>query len=432
MAELFPCPNPRCFHWNPAGRKKCYACQEDLSGTEGLADAGAGRGLTWLIVAAVVVGGGLLAWVMFRPSGEHGTKTAASSTEDGGTEGPLEIATLNVQEGSYAAYSPFAVTGKASKPIASVTLNGNPGLVEGATSFSGEVALVEGANQVEVVVTDASNATTSKTVTVYHHPWALPDGLSFAGVNFRGFETYKSSKDEALLVLVPDGSFQMGSERGDADEKPVHQVTVSAYFIDAMPVTNAQYAKFVAAAGRPAPPAPDYDATYFETKLDHPVVNVSYDDAKAYAEWAGRRLPTEAEWERAARGPVAGAYPWGDEVPSETSGHCNLKGEGDGFAQTSPVGHFTKGASAYGILDAAGNVWQWTGDWYAPGFYVVSDEQDPTGPEAGSQRVLRGGAFTSGPDDVRSTNRYPRSPKDRPSNVGFRTAVAFASEAPTP
>jgi serine/threonine-protein kinase len=171
----------------------------------------------------------------------------------------------------------------------------------------------------------------------------------------------------------------MGSPDGYEDERAVHEVRLDAFWIDRTLVTNSQYIDCVVAGGCTSPledvphhfGRPGYS--------DYPVVNVSWDQAQAYCAWAGRRLPTEAEWERAARGDDGRLYPWGNESP--TCKHGNFKECDNGLM---PVGSFELGASPYGALDMAGNVWEWVGDWYSPSYYSISPLDNPTGAVNGS------------------------------------------------
>lgn len=199
---------------------------------------------------------------------------------------------------------------------------------------------------------------------------------------------YITGKDGAEMVLIPAGEFQMGSVDGFDDEKPVHTVYVDAFYMDVYEVTNALYKKFVDATGHSAPECRD-NSTY--NAPEQPVVGVSWHDAIAYAEWSGKRLPTEAEWEKAARGGLkAKKYPWGDKL---THGDANYSGTGgkDRWDGTSPVGSFS--ANGYGLYDMAGNVYEWCADWYDSGYYSASPERNPTGPSSGTGRVLRGGSW---------------------------------------
>jgi formylglycine-generating enzyme required for sulfatase activity len=235
------------------------------------------------------------------------------------------------------------------------------------------------------------------------------------------------------MVKIPVGVFKMGStERGE--EKPVHEVFLGEYCMDKYPVTNAQYRKFCDATGRDYPPDPSFSGLpdYLNKNPDYPVVNVSWEDARAYCEWAGKRLPTEAEWEKAARGQDGRKYPWGNAEPDGTQCNYADKRSGfswadetvdDGFAQTSPVKHYPAGASPYGVMDMAGNIWEWCNDWYAADYYKKSPVEDPKGPDSGSYRVLRGGSWFNFPVGLRCAFRHRFLPSYRDGGIGFRCAV---------
>ena len=238
-------------------------------------------------------------------------------------------------------------------------------------------------------------------------------------------------EDDTPMVLIPAGEFQMGDafSEGGTDERPIHTVYVDAFYIDTYEVTNAQYRRFVQATGHRAPEGFGYVngewlsgfKPWLDESLngdDQPVVCVSWADAKAYCEWAGKRLPTEAEWEKAARGGLVGKkFPWGDEDPDDTQ--CNFvdRNADDG---TSPVGSFTP--NGHGLHDMAGNVWEWCSDWYDPGYYSESPKENPTGPSSGSSRVLRGGSWNLNSYYMRVSFRFPGVPKYSNNFVGFRCA----------
>jgi formylglycine-generating enzyme required for sulfatase activity len=185
------------------------------------------------------------------------------------------------------------------------------------------------------------------------------------------------------MVYVPGAEVALGSPL-DVDENPVRTVRLRPFFIDIHPVTNAAYAEFVAATAHRAPK--HWDAGRLPRGLeDHPVVWLSWFDAAAYAEWAGKRLPTEDEWEYAARGTDGREFPWGSDFAPE---RCNCRAAG--IASTSPVGSHPLGASPCGCHDMAGNVWEWTASWH--------DETE-------RRRILRGGSWGSGPMSVRACYR---------------------------
>ena len=243
------------------------------------------------------------------------------------------------------------------------------------------------------------------------------------------------------MVYVPAGEFIMGSTTADidamleacpdcerewyADEQPVHTVYLDGYYIDRTEVTNAQYAACVAAGGCSAPEASSSytrDSYYGNaTYEDYPVIYVSWHDAEAYCGWAGKRLPTEAEWEKAARGPSTGSgqartYPWGEGISCDQANWRACVGD------TSEVGSYPGGASPYGALDMAGNVWEWVADWYDSGYYGSSPAANPAGPSYGDSKVLRGGSWLDNEWLVRAAYRVGVDPSIRGSDVGFRCA----------
>ena len=225
-------------------------------------------------------------------------------------------------------------------------------------------------------------------------------------------------------VHVPLGSFLMGSEAGAADEKPVHRVTVSAFVMDRDEVTNARYQACVAKGACTAPTLPSSStrARYFDDPAfaDYPVIFVSWMQARAFCAFAGGRLPTEAEWERAAAGSDAPrTYPWGDSPPD-----CAKANYAPCVGDTDRVGRRLAGQSPYGALDMAGNVWEWTADWYDAAYYRTSPSQDPSGPATGSLKVMRGGCWASGESTLRTTCRKASLPASWAPNVGFRCVYA--------
>ena len=226
-------------------------------------------------------------------------------------------------------------------------------------------------------------------------------------------------QDGAEMILIPAGEFIMGSPEGEGgdNEHPQHTMFLDAFYIDKYEVTNAQYKQFMDARGRKAPKYWD-DGKY--NQPNQPVVGVTWHDAVAYAKWAGKRLPTEAEWEKAARGTDGRKYPWGNEWDSSK---CNSGFDGDGYKGIAPVGNFHDGASPYGVMNMAGNVWEWVADWYDEDYYSRSPQQNPKGPDSGSSRVLRGGSwYGANQADLRCAYRYGYGPGLRYFFRGFRCA----------
>jgi len=259
-----------------------------------------------------------------------------------------------------------------------------------------------------------------------------PDERSFPGTLRRTQDRILIRVDnnqEMAFVRIPAGEFRMGSDdRQDAqtqpDEHPHHPVNLPEYWLGQTPVTQAQYAAFVQDT-RHAAPAGWQNNRPPENKLNHPVVQVSWHDAVAYCAWLSEltrqlvRLPTEAEWEKAARGTDQRLYPWGNQAPAAK--HCN---HGVHVRDTTPVGQYSPlGDSPYGIMDLAGNVLEWCADWYAAGYYASSPTAGPAGPNSGKFRVLRGGSWLNDAAGVRATRRYWNVPDNRYNSLGFRCVL---------
>ncbi|MBI4867074.1 MAG: SUMF1/EgtB/PvdO family nonheme iron enzyme [Candidatus Wallbacteria bacterium] len=249
-----------------------------------------------------------------------------------------------------------------------------------------------------------------------------PVTTSYAKAYQQG-EEFRNPRDGSVLVYIPGGKFRMGDERGAPHEQPVHEVVLSPYHIGLTEVTWEQYIQFCKQARHPQPARPDWC-----DRDDYPVFGVTFEDAEAYCNWAGLRLPTEAEWEYAARGDDGRLYPWGNE-PAGWDGdwraNCAGTSRGsDGFEWASPVGRLPDGASPWGCLDMAGNVAEWVADRFDPEYYLTGPARDPKGPSKGSLRVLRGGSWASAPSLVRASRRdFARSfPTFNYFNVGFRVA----------
>ena len=268
------------------------------------------------------------------------------------------------------------------------------------------------------------------------------------------------------MVLIPAGEFLMGSSEGEGayDEHPQHRVYLDVYYIDKYEVTNAQFKKFVETTGyvtdaerkgygevwnpkesgslrrfffrgvnwrrpnawrtisdNPKPYPKAWENYQLSDKMDCPVVQVSWNDAQVYAAWAGKRMQTEAEWEKAARGTDGRKWPWGNEFDLDIDGvaiHANIGSDGP-----LPVGCFPSGSSPYGAYNLAENVQEWVADWYASDYYACSSQNNPKGPETGKFRVVRGGSWKELKSyQVLSTNRAYQVPDYSSNFVGFRCA----------
>jgi sulfatase modifying factor 1 len=245
-------------------------------------------------------------------------------------------------------------------------------------------------------------------------------------------------REHASMVLIPAGSFRMGSANGSPAELPEHVVELDEFLIDATPVTNRAFARFAFASGyrteieRAGSAWAIHEGRFQNVRdlswrtyatpdrEDHPLILVTWNDAQAYCEWAGLRLPTEAEWEKATRGGLDSAtFPWGDAVPNGTQ--SNFAGIPADTPATKPVGQYRP--NGFGLHDMVGNVWQWCSDWYSDTYYAQSSVKNPAGPAMGVTKIRRGGAWNViQPFRLRCANRGAMLPSETAMNMGFRCA----------
>lgn len=232
------------------------------------------------------------------------------------------------------------------------------------------------------------------------------------------------SRDPVPMVVVPGGSFVMGSPDGVGrqDERPQRTVYVDTFAIDSVEVTNTRYLAFVKATGHRRPPNPYGDGMLiFEKGIENlPVVQVNWHDAFDYCQWAGKRLPTEAEWEKSARGTDGRRYPWGNDPPPPAQ--ANFEREWEEQNTLWPVGTTQAGQSPYGVNDLSGNAREWVSDWYGPDYYAQAPDRNPRGPEHGVLKVIRGGSWHSPLADISATARGRGGFALRTHGTGFRCA----------
>ena len=237
------------------------------------------------------------------------------------------------------------------------------------------------------------------------------------------------------MVLVPAGEFIMGSDHWSGSEKPVHTVYLDAFYIDKYEVTNAAFAEFLNEMGNQIEgvagkahwveePDPDLRVHRVDGvwradpgRENHPINEVTWFGARAFCEWRGAHLPTEAQWEKAARGTDGRTYPWGEQEPT-----CEMANFAGCFYDSVPVDSYPEWVSPYGAFNMAGNVHEWTNDWYNPDYYANSPYENPPGPESGDYKIFRGGSWFNGAYRVRTTYRYPKLPVLTYMANGFRCA----------
>ncbi|MCB0197179.1 MAG: SUMF1/EgtB/PvdO family nonheme iron enzyme [Anaerolineae bacterium] len=261
--------------------------------------------------------------------------------------------------------------------------------------------------------------------------------------------------NDSPMILIPAGPFKMGGNadvdldeclklrigREDEcqrywyeDEEPQHNVKLDTFYIDQYEVTNVQYSICVDdnVCEPPGNTASFTRDRYYNNSefADYPVIYVDWKQAKTYCEWRGARLPTEAEWEKAARGTEGMLYSWGNTFDGGLTNFCDSncdqsfsnKDYDDGYADTAPVGSYPEGVSSYGVYDVAGNVWEWVADWYDSNYYSNSPDSNPLGPTSGNERVVRGGGWSEFGNDVRTSHRFWKNPSESGNDIGFRCA----------
>ncbi len=217
------------------------------------------------------------------------------------------------------------------------------------------------------------------------------------------------------MIYIKGAEFIMVSNDGEPDESPAHKIQLETFYVDKYEVTNARYRRFLSLTKQRRRSSYTYDPVLGKDR--QPVIGIAWDDAHDFCKWAGMRLPTEAEWELAARGSAGFVYPWGYKWNSECANSVET-----GLQRPVEGGNYPLGKSPYGALDMAGNVWEWCNDYYDKSFYTQSPSHNPQGPPEGKLRVLRGGSWFDGPTDLRVTKRRGENPKMRLSNIGFRCA----------
>jgi formylglycine-generating enzyme required for sulfatase activity len=224
------------------------------------------------------------------------------------------------------------------------------------------------------------------------------------------------------MVVIPEGFFAMGADGTDAleDERPQHQVWIDRFEMDRYEVTTGHYAEFLTSTKRPVPW--QWEGVNLSQHRDRPVIGVSWFDAEAYCRRQGKRLPTEAEWEKAARGIDRRLFPWGNQVPTDLLANFALGARFSYSQVLVPVQRYEAGISPYGLYQMAGNVGEWVADWYGASYYEISPPRNPTGPDSGSFRVLRGGSWSDLPKYLLTYGRFKLPPETRNSYTGFRCA----------
>ena len=284
----------------------------------------------------------------------------------------------------------------------------------------GILLIVLGVSYIIYIILVTPDATTSPLATTVpvEVTRVIKTGINLPPQNAALGDTWERPADGMTMMYVPGGTFSMGSNDGYDDEQPIHDVTIDSFWIDKTEVTNNQYQLCVAAGTceKPEDNGSDFNGD------KQPVVGVSWDDADAYCSWVDGRLPTEAEWEYAARGAEGNTYPWGDDSP--TCDLLNYLSDDACIGKTTAVSSYSpQGDSWIGASDMAGNVYEWVKDWYGENYYDNAPASKPTGPSNGEYKVLRGGSWSRNAYYARSSVRSSSTPSNRYYNIGFRCAA---------
>ena len=285
------------------------------------------------------------------------------------------------------------------------------------SSMSGTPSQSEG--QAPVTVTASETARPTRTVTMEPSSTPTWTGTEIIEATLTTLPGFIADEKAVPMAYVPAGVFLMGNDRGSADEQPSHAVNVDAFYMDRYEVTNGLYKACVDA--RVCQSVRKNSATrdhYYDDRIytRFPVLFVDWNMAQTYCEWRGARLPSEAEWEIAARGASNGTYPWGEDLD------CNLANYGNCLGDTSGTTIYDLGESRFGINNMAGNVWEWVSDWYSETYYRSSPQDNPQGPDTGTEKVVRGGSWKDNFAELRSTNREAERPFYSSNAIGFRCA----------
>jgi eukaryotic-like serine/threonine-protein kinase len=273
--------------------------------------------------------------------------------------------------------------------------------------------------QAPVAATASETARPTRTATLEPSSTPTWTGTEIIEATLTSLPSYRADAKGVPMAYVPESFFPMGNDRGSVDERPIHFVNVDAFYMDKYEVTNGLYKACVEA--RVCQRVKTNSATrrsYYDDRhyVRFPVIFVDWNMAQSYCEWRGARLPTEAEWEKAARGASNFAYPWGDDID------CNLANYGNCLGDTSGATIYDLGQSQFGIYNMAGNVWEWVSDWYSDTYYRSSPQDNPQGPERGTEKVLRGGSWKDNYVEIQSVNREAQNPAYSSSAIGFRCA----------
>lgn len=278
---------------------------------------------------------------------------------------------------------------------------------------------VQSEGHTPLAATASETARPTRTATLEPSSTPTWTGTEIIEATITSLPRYIEDAKGVSMAYVPEGVFLMGNDGGSTDERPTHSVHVEAFYIDTYEVTNGLYKACVQAGvcqrvkKNSATRSNYYDDRHF---VRFPVIFVDWNMAQTYCEWRGARLPTEAEWEIAARGGSNPTYPWGNDL------NCNLANYGNCLDDTSGVIVYDLGQSRFGTYHMAGNVWEWVSDWYSETYYRSSPADNPQGPETGTEKVLRGGSWNDNDFEIRSMNREAERPTFSSNAIGFRCA----------